>query len=116
VEQAVDLCADTLAGAFNHATHVGLPDWTKHGTARWLYKSKGGKDNPDNYRLTVLQPTLVKVLERVVDLRLRELTDVRYTSVSVEQGGFVTHRSTYDLPPSYSHPRRRQATQGTSTR
>jgi hypothetical protein len=78
---------------------VGLPDWTKRGTARWLYKGKGGKDNPDNYRLTVLQPTLVKVLsfflcdrlaatksgvpglvkvpERTVDLRLRELTGVQ---------------------------------------
>jgi hypothetical protein len=83
VEQAVDLYADTLAGAFNHATHVGLPEWTKHGVVRWLYKGKGGKDNPDNYRLTVLQPTLTKVLERVVDLHLRELTDVQYVSVSV---------------------------------
>jgi hypothetical protein len=46
VEQAVDLYADTLADAFNHATHVGLPDWTKHGTARWLCKGKAGKDNP----------------------------------------------------------------------
>jgi hypothetical protein len=43
----------------------------------------------------VLQPTLVKTLERVVDLRLRELTNTQYVSVSVEQGGFVT-RSTYD--------------------
>jgi hypothetical protein len=42
VEQAVDLYADTLAGAFNHAVHVGLPDWTKHGVARWLYEGKGG--------------------------------------------------------------------------
>jgi hypothetical protein len=92
----VDLCADTLADAFNHATRVGLPDWTKRGTARWLYKGKGGKDNPDNYRLTVLQPTLVKVLELTVDLRLRELTGTQYTSVSVERGGFATHRSTYD--------------------
>jgi hypothetical protein len=96
VEQAVDLCADVLAGAFNHATRVGLPDWTKHGVARWLYKGKGGKDDPDNYRLTVLQPTLVQTLERAVDLRLRELTDKQYTGVSVEQGGFTTHRSTYD--------------------
>jgi hypothetical protein len=61
-----------------------------------VYKGKGGNDNSDNYRLTVLQPTPVKTLGRTVDLRLRELTDTRYVSVSVEQGGFRTHRSTYD--------------------
>jgi hypothetical protein len=48
------------------------------------------------YRLTVLQPTLVKTPERTVDLRLRDLADTQYVSVSVERGGFATHRSTYD--------------------
>jgi hypothetical protein len=90
------LYADTLALAYNNATQTGLPDWTNHGVARWLYKNKGAKGDPGNYRLTVLQPTLVKILERVVDLRLRQLTDRGEVKVSVEQGGFTTYRSTYD--------------------
>jgi hypothetical protein len=44
----------------------------------------------------LLQPILVKTLERVVDLRLRQLTDRGEAKVSVEQGGFMTYRSTYD--------------------
>jgi endonuclease/exonuclease/phosphatase family metal-dependent hydrolase len=96
VLQAVDLYADTLAFAYNNAIQIGLPDWTKHGIARWLYKNKGVKDDPDNYRLIVLQPILMKILERMVDLRLRQLIDRGEIKVSVEQGGFMTYRSTYD--------------------
>jgi hypothetical protein len=95
VLQAVDLYADTLAFAYNNAIQIGLPDWTKHGIARWLYKNKGVKDDPDNYRLIVLQPILMKILERMVDLRLRQLIDRGEIKVSVEQGGFMTYRSTY---------------------
>jgi hypothetical protein len=38
----------------------------------------------------------MKILERMVDLRLRKLIDLEVVKVSVEQGGFTTHRSTYD--------------------
>lgn len=96
VVQVVDFYASILADAFNEAIHLGLPLWTKEGVARWLYKGKGPMDNPDNYRLIVLQPILMKILERMVDLRLRELIDQGIVKVSVEQGGFMTHRSTYD--------------------
>jgi hypothetical protein len=55
VLQAVDLYADTLALAYNNAVQIGLPGlWTKRGVARWLYKNKGAKDDPDNYQLPVL--------------------------------------------------------------
>lgn len=96
VVRVVDLYAETLAEVFNYGVQLGLPIWTKQGLGRWLYKGKGPVDDPDNYRLIVLQPILMKILERMVDLRLRQLIDKGEIEISVEQGGFMTHRSTYD--------------------
>jgi len=98
VVHAVDLYAAILAdtSVFNHAIQFGLPTWTKEGLGRWIWKGKGSVDNPDDYRLIVLQPILMKVLERMVDLRLRLLIDQGVVAISVEQGGFMTERSTYD--------------------
>lgn len=96
VVQVIDLYAATLADVFNHAVQFGLPVWSKEGLGRWIWKGKGSVDNPDDYRLIVLQPILMKILERMVDLRLRRLIDQGLITVSVEQGGFMTERSTYD--------------------
>jgi hypothetical protein len=95
VVRAIDLHAPFLAEMFNFGVQTGLPTWTKQGLGKWLHK-KGSKDDPDNYRLIVLQPILMKVLERMVDLRLRGLIDREEVGISVEQGGFMTERSTYD--------------------
>ena len=52
--------------------------------------------DPANYRLIVLQPIITKIYERMIDLRLRDLISEGVVKVSVEQGGFMESRSTYD--------------------
>jgi hypothetical protein len=88
-------CATHLAQLYNSAVQQALPSWSKHGVGHLLHK-KGSRADPANYRLIVLQPVLMKLLEKMVDSRLRAMVAAGTVRISAEQGGFMPHRSTHD--------------------
>lgn len=73
-----------------------LPEWMKVGTASVLYKHKGSKADPGNYRVIVINSFLAKLYEKMLDIKGRELIKQGEMSIAVEQNGFMPHRSTFD--------------------
>lgn len=76
--------------------HTPLPDWMKVGAASILYKHKGPKADPGNYRVIIINSFLAKLYEKMLDIKGRELISHGDISIAVEQGGFMPHRSTHD--------------------
>jgi hypothetical protein len=72
-----------------------LPSWMKEGFAKTLYK-KGRKDDPSNYRVIIMNSIFAKLYEKMLDLRGQKMVAEEVLKVSVEQGGFMPHRSTLD--------------------
>jgi hypothetical protein len=61
-----------------------------------LYKHKGPKADPGNYRVIIINSCLAKLYEKMLDIKGRELISHGDISIAVEQGGFMPHRSTHD--------------------
>ena len=91
----VTVLAPELCRLYNVFCQYEIPRWAKAGLGHLLWK-KGSRMDPANYRLIVLQPIITKIYERMIDLRLRDLISEGVVNVSVEQGGFMESRSTYD--------------------
>jgi hypothetical protein len=81
---------------FNIVLSTGVipSDWTL-GLIKPLYKNKGSKDDPDNYRGITILSCLGKLFTAVINKRLDKfLTDIEY--IGPEQAGFRKGFSTTD--------------------
>lgn len=73
-----------------------LPEWMKTGNANVLYKHKGPKADPGNYRVIIINSFLAKLYEKMLETHGRNLIAQGILNISVEQGGFMPGRSTHD--------------------
>ena len=73
-----------------------LPHWMKVGNATTLYKHKGSKADPSNYRVIIINSLLAKIYEKMLEIKGRKLISEGTLNISVEQGGFMPKRSTHD--------------------
>ena len=79
--------APMLAAVLNHALVTGkLPDHFLEGDISVLYKNKGDRDDPRNYRPITLLNTDYKIFTRILASRMR---DVVHQFVAECQKGFV---------------------------
>ena len=60
-----------------------------------LFKNRGVRINPGDYRLIAVMPVLAKAFEKILDTRLRDWAE-RVGMLSDLQGGFRSFRSTLD--------------------
>ena len=81
---------------FNYMWHhlVWPEEWTE-GVLVPLYKGKGSKQQPTNFRLIAIVSVLAKAFEKILDKRLRQWAE-RVGMLSDLQGGFREFRSTLD--------------------
>lgn len=73
-----------------------LPGWLKEGNATLLYKQKGSKADPGNYRVIIINSFIAKLFEKMLEIKGRDLIKNGEIHISVEQGGFMPRRSTHD--------------------
>jgi hypothetical protein len=87
-----------LARLYTNEAHTAspLPDWMKTGNATILYKRKGPKADPGNYRVIIINSLLAKLYEKMLENHGRSLIAQGKLTISVEQGGFMPNRSTHD--------------------
>ena len=79
--------APMLAAVLNHALVTGkLPDHFLEGDISVLYKNKGDRDDPRNYRPITLLNTDYKIFTRILASRMREVV---HQFVAECQKGFV---------------------------
>ena len=73
-----------------------LPPWMRTGVGRLIYKNKGTRKDPSNYRLIILAPLLAKLYEKILEQKGNKMVKDGILRVAVEQGGFMAGRSTFD--------------------
>jgi hypothetical protein len=85
-----------LLELFNRSWNLGLvPSAWKHSKAVAIYKGKGGRDDPSNYRLICVTSIVSRTFEHIVLRRLcSHLTTTRFLHPG--QAGFRPKFSTYD--------------------
>jgi hypothetical protein len=73
-----------------------LPAWMKDGLAKILYKNKGPRKEPGNYRVIVMSSIFSKLFEKLLEIRGRRMVEDGTFDICVEQGGFMPGRTTHD--------------------
>jgi hypothetical protein len=87
-----------LARVFTMITNApgAVPQWMRRGLGKLIYKKKGSRKDPGNYRPIILAPVLAKVYEKLLEMKGRSMVDRSQLQVALEQGGFMANRSTFD--------------------
>lgn len=87
-----------LTRLYNHLANKRgpLPAWMRRGLGRLIYKKKGARKDPNNYRLIILAPLLAKIYEKLLEMKGRQMIQDGPLKIAVEQGGFMAKRSTHD--------------------
>lgn len=90
--------ADELVGPlclmYDFSLHYGIvPEAWKSSNVTVLYKKRGAKDNPDNYRDVSILSNAVKPLEYLVNLKIINFCLIN-NIISENQHGFLKYRST----------------------
>jgi hypothetical protein len=73
-----------------------MPSWTKQSVGKMLYKQKGSRKDPSNYRIIVMAPLFAKIFEKMLENWGRALVSDGTLKIAQEQGGFMPNRSTHD--------------------
>lgn len=73
-----------------------LPVWTKESVGKMLYKQKGSRKDPSNYRIIVMAPLFAKIYEKMLKNWGRKMVADGLLDIADEQGGFRAQRSTHD--------------------
>lgn len=89
---------EELARMFTEMVNVDepLPTWMKQSVGKLLYKQKGPRKDPSNYRVIVMAPLFAKIFEKMLENWGRRLVDQGVLKIAEEQGGFMPGRSTHD--------------------
>jgi hypothetical protein len=87
-----------LARVFTMITNApgAVPQWMRRGLGKLIYKKKGSRKDPGNYRPIILAPVLAKVYEKLLEMKGRTMVVNSQLQVALEQGGFMANRSTFD--------------------
>lgn len=89
-------CKMILLKAYNQLWEESkYPDGWRHSTVVPIYKGKGERSNPDNYRPIFLNSCLGKVMERLINNRLMHILESRKL-ISSHQYAFRKGRTTVD--------------------
>ena len=90
------LFIDIYVKLFNLVFSSGqFPEAWTTGTIKPIYKKKGGRDNPDNYRPITILSCLGKLFTAVLNARLASYTETN-NIIGEEQLGFREGYSTID--------------------
>ena len=89
---------DELASLFTAMANEDgpLPEWMTHSHGVTLYKNKGSRRDPANYRIIVMAPLFAKLYEKMLENRGRKLLAEGLLDIAGEQMGFMPQRSTHD--------------------
>ena len=87
--------APALAGHFTQALRSGLPALLRRGRTVLISKSSTLSADPSHYRPITVLPVLARVVQKVVDSKLRAYITAHHPFSAV-QAGFLPGRSTFD--------------------
>ena len=77
-----------LARVFTMITNApgAVPQWMRRGLGKLIYKKKGSRKDPGNYRPIILAPVLAKVYEKLLEMKGRSMVVNSQLQVALEQG------------------------------
>lgn len=95
---ASDELVQEIARMFGELANMedALPTWMKQSVGKLLYKQKGARRDPSNYRIIVMAPLFAKIYEKMLDNWGRSLIAEGVLKIENEQGGFRAKRATHD--------------------
>ena len=102
IKASVDVLKNTLCKIFNIVFTTGvIPTMWTEGIIKPIYKKKGSKGDPDNYRPITIISCMGKLFTSVLNIRLTKYMEKRETteneeSIGEEQLGFRKNHSTID--------------------
>ena len=104
-----------LPGIFQNSLNQGIfPKYWKSGAVTPIFKNKGSRSDPNNYRPITLTCCLGKLLEKIVNNRMTEFFDQHHL-LSDSQSGFRKNDSTTCQLLSISHMLLQNCAKGKST-
>ena len=93
---AADILVPILVDFFNIVLETGrMPDLWLNGTVKPIYKNKGDRKDPSNYRPITILSCLGKLFTRILNTRLSNFLD-KNAILSSAQAGFRKHFMTAD--------------------
>ena len=88
--------AVTLASLYNYAwDNLDWPENLQEAFLTPIFKNRGSKLYPGDYRMIATESVVAKVLEKIIDVRIRTWSE-RVSALSDLQGGFRANRGTVD--------------------
>ena len=96
IKASVNTLKSTLSKIFNIVFNKGvIPTIWTQGIIKPIYKKKGAKNNPDNYRPITIISCMGKLFTSILNIRLTKYLEKRET-IGEEQLGFRKNYSTID--------------------
>ena len=89
-----DQLAPILARLYTKCLTEGIPSVLRAGTIKLIAKTFPPSSDPALYRPITLLPSIIRVMMRVLDNKIRDLIERGVIKVPIEQGGFLKDRST----------------------
>ena len=86
--------APILARLYTKCLREGIPKALRRGSITLIAKTHPPSSDPALYRPITLLPSIIRVMMRVIDNKLRKLIADGRIEVPIEQGGFLKDRST----------------------